>query len=631
MADLKIALDELRDELTPAEEQSAPLNWWRKTSTRVGGAALIVLVIGVLAFNAWRTSRAAREPGARPFLTRLTSDVGWTDYPAISRDGKLLAYASDRAGQGNLDIWVQQIANGSPARLTRDPGDEVDPSFSADGSRVAFHSSRSGGGVYVISTLGGEERLLAKGGYSPRFSPDGAWIAYGIAEPPGSRIDVAPAAGGPATSVTPGFYRAQGPAWAADGKHLLFWGQRDRNAAPEGNVDWYVTSVPAGPVIRTDARQVLVREGFEGFYGLPLPDAWASGGNRVLFHGHVGDASNVWQLPLAPGSWRASVPQRTTFGTTDEAAASVTSDGQLVFISRTMNADIWSLPIDSERGRVQGVLNRVTEDAADDYDPTLSADGLTLVFRSRRAGRFEVVSRNLGNGTETVLTQAATDHYPAVSFDGTKVAYSVRRDGRMPVFVVSVTGGPPQEVCADCGEVEQWARHGEILYATSDDPSSVGLLKLGSRPDRGWLKHRGYGIYNPRLSADGHWVVFNARPDRFAPARIVIAAVLDSVVARENEWIVVIDDGEAPAWSPSGHVLYFWSDRDGSPCLWAQRLDPSTKHPAGPPVNIQHFHTRGRTWKNLYVGAPDLAVAPDRIVLNLGEHTGNVWMTDLPR
>jgi hypothetical protein len=33
------------------------------------------------------------------------------------------------------------------------------------------------------------------------------------------------------------------------------------------------------------------------------------------------------------------------------------------------------------------------------------------------------------------------------------------------------------------------------------------------------------------------------------------------------------------------------------------------------------------TVQNLYLGAPDVAVGPDKIVFNLGEHTGNIWMT----
>ena len=637
MADLKVALEELREEHESGTSATAaptiavgvrprPAWLW------LGVAAILVAVGAIVAMGPWRQVISEDGGAPRQSLARLTSDLGWTDYPAVSRDGKLLAFASDRGGDGNLDIWVQQIPDGSPVRLTRDGADDIDPSFSADGSRIAFHSNRAGGGVYVVPTLGGEERLLAERAYSPRFSPDGAWIAYGIAESPGSRIDIAPAAGGPARTLTAGFYLAQAPAWSADGRHLVFWGQRERDVAPDGTVDWYVASVSDSVVVRTDARRVLLRERFQGFHGLPVPDAWVGAGNRIIFHGHVGDSWNMWQVPLSPGAWRVSGPAaRATFGTTDEASASATPDGRMVFISRTLAADVWRLPIDADSGRVQGALRRVTEDAADDYDPTLSADGATMVYRSRRAGQFDIVLKNLGTGAETILTHTPPDEYPAVSADGTKVAYSFRQDGKMPVFVVAAGGGAAHQVCDDCGEVEQWSPDGGgIVYLTSDDPSAVGWVKVGGPPNSRWLKHPRYGIYNPRFSPDGGWVAFNARPDRLAPARIFIARVQGSVAAAESDWVPVSDDGEAPAWSPKGTLLYFWSDRDGSPCLWARRLDPSSKRPAGPPLNIQHFHSRGLSWRNLYLGAPDLAVGRESVFFNLGEHTGNVWMTALP-
>jgi eukaryotic-like serine/threonine-protein kinase len=634
MADLRVALEELKEESdshrTLALPESKPAAKWRRTWV-LGSAAV---GIGTLVFAGWWLSSRTEPPlDPQPSLTRLTSDVGWTDYPAISLDGKVLAYASDRSGEGNLDIWVQQIPEGTPVRLTRDSSDDVSPSFSADGTTIAFQSSRQEGGIYLISTLGGEERLLAARGFSPRFSPDGRWIAYGVAEQSGSRIYVAPAAGGPATAVAAGFYRTQAHVWSPDGRHLLFWGQRQRDAPPENNIDWYVAAVPDGPPVRTEARGVLLREKFQAFQGLPFPDAWAGHGNRILFHANIGDSSNMWQVPISPANWHiGGAPKRATFGTTDEAAASVTSDGRMVFISRTMASDIWALPIDSDRGKPQGPLKRVTEDTADDYDPTVSGDGATLVFRSRRAGHFAVILRKMTSGAEIALTRMPADHFPAVSPAGTMVAYSFVQNGRMPIFVVASSGGTPEQVCDDCGEVKEWSPGGvQILYVTARDPSGVGILKVGSSHNDGWLKHPGYGIYGPRLSSDGRWIVFNARTDRLAPARVVVAEVQGSVVAGEKDWIVVSTDGDAPAWSPQGNLLYFWSNRDGSPCLWAQPLDRATKRPAGPAQSIQHFHTRGLSWRNLYLGAPGLAVGRDKIVFNLGEHTGNIWMTELPR
>jgi serine/threonine protein kinase len=631
MADLKVALEEVRDDPAPHDAgrvSSRPAD--SATRWLLPLLAVLIASIGIASVAAWWWNRPPPASGERAPLTRLTSDVGWTDYPAISPDGRILAYASDRSGDGNLDIWVQQIPNGPPRRLTRHASDDVDPSFSADGSLIAFQSSRPDGGIYVIPTLGGDERLLVERGFSPRFSPDGMWIAYGVSESAGSQIYIAPASGGPATRITAGFYLARAPVWSPDGIRLLFWGQRDRDAPAENNVDWYVISVKGGDPIRTAARSAMLREGFEAFHGLPTPDAWVGNGNRLIFHGHVGDSWNTWQALISPDSWRVDSPQRVTFGTTDEAAAATTSNGRMVFMSRTSGADIWSLPIDANRARVRGERTRVTQDLADDYDPSLSVDGETLAFRSRRSGQFDVFVRNLVTGQETAVTATPQDDYPVISPDGTRVAYSFHQNGKTPIFVAAVSGGSPELVCDDCGEVEHWAPNGrDILFVTSRDPSGIGLLRLGARPQLDWLGHPEYGLFNARLSWDGQWVSFNARSNRLAPARVMVARVQNDSVADDREWVVVAEDGDAPAWSPDANLLYFWSSRDGSPCLWAQRLDPHAKTPSGAPQAIEHFHSRGLSWRNLYLGAPDIAVSRDKIVFNLGEHSGNVWMTEL--
>src|ERR1700674_2025951 len=107
-----------------------------------------------------------------PAPVQLTFDSGLDTDPALSPDGKLLAYASDRTGKGDLDIWVRQLPSGEPVALTHDPADDLELSFSRDGSKIVFRSNREGGGLYVVSTLGGTERRILHEGSRPRFSPD---------------------------------------------------------------------------------------------------------------------------------------------------------------------------------------------------------------------------------------------------------------------------------------------------------------------------------------------------------------------------------------------------------------------------------------------------------------------------
>ena len=82
---------------------------------------------------------------------------------------------------------------------------------------------------------------------------------------------------------------------------------------------------------------------------------------------------------------------------------------------------------------------------------------------------------------------------------------------------------------------------------------------------------------------------------------------------------------DKPCWSPDGRMLYFISDRDGYLCLWAQKLDPETKHPVGQPFAVYHLHSPRLALSNLDTDNLEIDVAKDKIVLGLGELTGDIW------
>ena len=290
-----------------------------------------------------------------------------------------------------MDIWVQQLGSDTPIRLTRDPADERWPAFSPDGTKIAFRTERNGGGIEVVPALGGEPRHIVDGGQRPRFSPDGNWIVYWVGRVRtslGQRIDqevfVVPAAGGIPRRIQPDFLTARYPVWSPDGKYLLFAGWRDGNAPPEESFDWWVTPLDGGPAVKTGAAGVLRRAGLAPYL---TPGVWTD--NKVVLSARLGDGTSLWEVEIAPGTWQVSGgPTRLTATTGLDAEPFVATDGTLLYASLTENTDIWSLPLDADRGKSRGELQPLIRNAASDISPSVTLDGKNWCLQPDGQQRF---------------------------------------------------------------------------------------------------------------------------------------------------------------------------------------------------------------------------------------------------
>ncbi|HUJ23388.1 MAG TPA: protein kinase [Bryobacteraceae bacterium] len=649
MDDLRMMLEELQSDsqtgrilsarVTPAVRSRFPAT----PVLKIAVGALLTLFVAVAGFLAWRSG--VRNPTPPPVLSRLTSDTGLTAFPALSPDGKLLAYASDRQGTGNLHIWVQQVGASEPIPLTTDTADDYAPSFSPDGTRIVFRSEREGGGVYVIGALGGEARLVAAGGRQPVFSPDGAWIAYWVGAidtgviPGSAKLYVIPSAGGQPRQVQPDFLAARHPVWMHDGKRLLFFGRIGR----ELEADWWVAPVDGGKAARTGAFAVFKQQNLTARPGeyVVTPDALSSD-DQVYFSATSGDSTNLWRIALSPSTGRVSgEASQVTFGTGLEvqpAIADTPGGAQLVFAGLNLNVDVFALPADTNQGRVTGGRERLTKGTAEHaWGPSISADGQMLVFLSKRSGVPNVWVRDLKAGKEAAVTSGMLEKTePRISADGLEIAYAELHEGNHSPFLVSAKGGAAMRLCeTTCGVPTDVSTDGSRILMESDEaPDAVVLKELHAGAQTNLIslpRTRGFFPFSGRFSPDQRWISFHARSGNPAVRKVFIAPFRGAQVIPEHEWIPVTDgttmDRET-FWSPDGNLLYFLSERDGFRCIWAQRLDPETKRPIGQTFAVMHFHHPRDSLTSVANGNPasvGLSVIKGRIIFAMGDLTGNIW------
>ena len=166
---------------------------------------------------------------------RLTNTPAREFGPAISPDGKWVAYYSD--ARGPTDIWVKYVDSGATLNLTASLAMRLPVrtnisglAISPDGGSLAFFGSRDATqnayDTWVMAApLGGTPRKLLEGMQGVQWSPDGTRLAYIL---PGSSLGdaliVADADGSNPREILPaaGGRHVHWPTWSRDGQSIYF-------------------------------------------------------------------------------------------------------------------------------------------------------------------------------------------------------------------------------------------------------------------------------------------------------------------------------------------------------------------------------------------------------------------------
>ena len=573
------------DDVDAAPVRSPKRSW-------LGWAVAAVMTVAAAGF-ATQTRRAVAPSVDTPTVDRLTFDSGVATGPSLSSDGALLAYASNRSGRADLDIWMQQTAGGSPVRLTDDPADDVDPDLSADGFRVVFRSERRGGGAYVAPALGGPARLVAPDARSPRFSPDGKSIAYwtgqfrGSVSGTNSSVFVLSLSGGTPTRLLPDFAIARDPVWSPDGRALLVIGLKARPATNPDDLDLWRVPIDGRPPTKTT---ILDRPGWREHLGADQMTlgTWRGSGFLITMEG------GLWSLPLSLDSGVPLGPGRALLFGASRVANPTSSESGVVVVSQSV---------------VERVIDRAPLTPAQTPLPTMvlyadgrpgaarvsqTRDGQTIVFERGVPHAWEIWRKDTRGGDQQLVStvDSRLPLNPTVSGDGARIAYSTSQSSISVTaagvgYVIDVAGGVSKKLCDDCGLYEFLSDNRRVVTTFAD--KAIGLVDIVSGAVVNLVSSRDIRIERPSVSPDDRWLAF--RQTRGTSAKtFVIPAKAGANIGSAEQIDEPTTTGRPCGWSPDSRILYLLLDTDGSRCLWGQHVDPASGRLLGKPYVVRHFH-----------------------------------------
>lgn len=234
----------------------------------------------------------ANADGSDP--VNVTKNGVYDAEPAVSANGKQLAYASNSGVGGDLDIYVRPVAGGDAKALTGHSGQDNDPAWSPDGKRIAFASDRDGDfEIYVVSVEGGDLVKLTSNttdDVHPAWSPNGLSIAFASGRDGDDEIYVYTARTLKPAQLTSNGASDRRPSWSPDGKRIAFSSDRDLN------YEIYRMEANGGDQLR------LTNNG--AFDSQP---SWSPDGTKIAFASERPGQSRLWRMDFSGGGQKELV------------------------------------------------------------------------------------------------------------------------------------------------------------------------------------------------------------------------------------------------------------------------------------------------------------------------------------
>ena len=508
--------------LTPAQDTiTAPPLWLRNAAISPDGREIVFCHQGDL----WKVMAS----GGQAVL--LTTHDAYDADPVWSRDGKWLAFSSDR--HGNADVFIMPAAGGPATRLTHHSAADIPSDFTPDGSAVIFASSRlddhrnqqfpSGGlgELYSVPVTGGRAtRIITTPAYRARYNMDGSmlvfhdWKGY---EDEHRKHHV--------SSVTRDVWTYV-PASGVYQRITPFEGEdRDAVFAPNGGAIYYLSeekgsfnvfSVPVGGGPSSQITQ---------FKHHPVRHLTMSRDGTLCFSHHgtlytLKPGSQPVKVQVRITIDRRHTPMRTVKVKGDVSEYTVSPNGrEVVFVHR---GEVFVSSVK------EGTTRRITNTPEQERNVSFSPDGRSILYASERNASWDLYTTTIERKEEPyffsatllkeepLLATPAEEFQPAWSPDGKKVAYLEERTTVRVYDVASkesrtILPGDRNYSYTDGDQHFEWSPDGKWLLVEFLNPAQwitqSGLIKADGTGELIDLSKSGYGHSTPTWAMKGRAVL----------------------------------------------------------------------------------------------------------------------------
>jgi Tol biopolymer transport system component len=566
MGDVKIALQEVKDELDSKTHVTAPaqqrdrhwkLSWYALT--------LALLVAGGLAV--WFHRSAAKVADAPLTAVPLTSYPGEERQPSFSPDGNQVAFSWNGEKQDNFDIYIKDVGSGAQRRLTTAPEADSDPAWSPDGRSIAFLRAGSGGksSVVLISPLGPPEHQVTEISKKETGWPKGlAWTPDGKSlvvtdrnsDNGSSALFLLSVESGEKQRLTSPpqkvFVDCQ-PAFSPDGRTLAFI----REVA-EGIRDVYLLD------LSKDFRPIGESKRLTLENRLTFSPVWGLAGQDVIFSSGPFLGPNLFRIPASA----SGKPQRLAGVGEDGSGAAISHRTQrLVYTRELIDVNIWRLEVPGPHGTISSPMKLISSTRVDGQ-AQFSPDGKRIAFNSNRTGNFEIwTCESDGSNQQQLTSRAGLGGYcgsACWSPDGERIAFASILEEQWEIYVVNANGGRPKRLTTSpaTDDVPSWSRDGKWIYFSSDRGGENQIWKVPTGGGEALQVTTKGGALVSLESPDAQWVYYTKNNDSL--------------------WKMPRDGGEETQVLESVHKLAFAIVNDG--IYFVPRPDSAGRH------SIQFFN-----------------------------------------